>query len=134
MNEVEAYELFVLAADQQNQLLVGYFGVVTAFLIMSYFVAGKLDKFLAAIAVVLYSLCCAWFTLSLTAWSVDLSNLYQHMLESKAAGIYELAWFGNNPSWITQAAGSLVLVLMLGGWLISLVYFLYRRKVDEAGV
>ena len=53
VTEVEAYEVFAAIAGQQYELMFGYFSVVTAFLIMSYFVADKIDNFLATIAAVL---------------------------------------------------------------------------------
>ena len=127
MNEADAYELFVLIAEMQNQLLFGYFGVVTAFLVMSYLVAEKLDTFLAWIAVILYSICCAWFFFGLWGWTTDLTNLYADLIKNKNEGVYQLNWFGANPKWLAAFVNFLELIVTFGGWMVSLVYFFYRR-------
>jgi hypothetical protein len=127
MNEAEAYELFSLIAEHQEQLFYGYFSLIAAFLAMTYFVADKLDNALAVIVIILYSICCLWFFNGLYAWSTDLTALYSYMLMKKSEGIYELFWFGNNPDWVPVVNSALHLILTFGGWLVSVGYFFYRR-------
>jgi len=128
MSEAEAYELFTLIAEHLNQLLFGYFSVVTAFLMMSYYVAEKLDRFLAVIIVTLYTACCTWFFAGLYGWANDLSLLYVDIVNKKAEGIYELNWFGSNPIWLSYVVTTMQQILTFGGWLISVAYFYYKRR------
>lgn len=132
MTESEAFELFILIGDQQNQLMFGYFSLITAFLVMSHLVAEKLDLFLAYVTVLLFSLCCLWFITSLFGYYTDIELLYVDMLEKKANGIYELDWFGENPDWLGLTVSSLQLVLTFGGWVMSIAYFSYRRRAPRA--
>jgi hypothetical protein len=92
-----------------------YFSVVSAFLIMSHLVAGKLDSFLASTIIVLYSLTCLWFNAGLMACSVDLGSLYAEIVAKKNSGTYELGWFGGNPDWMAQGINVLQLLLTIGG-------------------
>ena len=132
MTEAEAYELFALIAEHQNQLMFGYFSVVSAFLIMSYFVAEKLDRFLAVIVVGLYSLCCLWFMAGLQAWKTDLVHIYAEMLQKKSDGTFELEWFGHNPDWLASAMNNLQISVSIGGWVISTAYFIYKRQIAKS--
>jgi len=75
MTEAESYEAFAVIAAHQNELMFGYFSIVFAFLTMSYFVADKLDRFLATIAGVLYSLCCLWFASNLYGWHTFMRHI-----------------------------------------------------------
>lgn len=134
MTEVEAYEVFAIIAAQQYELMFGYFGVVSAFLIMSYFVANKLDNFLATIAVVLYSVCCIWFAANAYGWHTDIAHIYAEMMQKKHAGEFELHWFGHNPDWLPVINTYMQMFVILGGWAISLAYFIFRRtrmRVDK---
>ena len=127
MTEIEAYEVFAAIAGQQYELMFGYFSIVTAFLIMSYFVANKLDNFLATIAAVLYSVCCIWFAANAYGWHTDIVHIYAEMVEKKDAGQFELEWFGHNPDWLPNINTYMQFFVIVGGWLISLTYFIFRR-------
>jgi galactitol-specific phosphotransferase system IIC component len=133
MTEVEAYEVFAIIAAHQYDLMFGYFSIVSAFLIMSYFVADKLDSFLATIAGVLYSFCCLWFAANVYGWHTDIAHLYAEIIQKKSAGVFELEWFGHNPDWLTVGNSYIQRLIIVGGWLISIIYFLFRRRSVNAG-
>jgi len=133
MNEVEAYELFSIAADHIEQLFYGFFSLVTAFLVMTYLAADKLDRVFSVIVVSFYSLCCLWFFIATFAWRTDGTSLYAEMLLKKSNGVYEMEWFGNNPDWMSVVATGLNASLIVGGWLVSIGYFIYRRRQVRMG-
>jgi len=128
MTEADAYEVFSIIAAHQYELMFGYFSIVSAFLVMSYFVAEKLDSLLATITGVLYSLCCLWVAGNLYGWHTDIAHVYAEMIQSKNVGIYELQWFGHNPNWLPAGNTYIQMMIIVGGWLSSMSYFIFRRR------
>lgn len=128
MNEAEAYEVLMLLTGEVNQLMFGYFGMVSAFLIMSHVAGDKLSRALSVIAIALFTLCSFYIVVTLYALSADLDSLYLDMISRKAQGVYQLDWFGKNPAWIPLSLTFVQTAICIGGYLSSLAFFLYRRK------
>ena len=84
MSEYEAYDLVLNLASSMSQLLFGYFSIISAFLIMCYFIAGRLTALHSSIIIFLFSICAFYITLNLYLLNVDLDNLYADMLHSTA--------------------------------------------------
>lgn len=128
MNEAEAYELIILLTGEVNQLMFGYFSIVSAFLIMSHLAADRLSTGLSVIAVVLFSLCSFYIFVTLYALNSDLDSLYMDVMTKKAQATYQLAWFGKNPAWVPLSLTFVQTAICLGGYLCSLLFFLSRRR------
>jgi hypothetical protein len=127
MSEYEAYELLMSLSANSFQLMFGYFSIVSAFLVMSYFVAEKLSNAHSKILLILFTLSSAFLVINFYALNVDLDNLYIEMITKKEQGIYELAWFGANPAWVPQSLTVLQTLIGLGGYLCSVAFFYFQR-------
>ena len=127
MSESEAYELFVLLTSELNQLMFGYFSMVSAFLIMSYLVAKKLSRLHSLVIVALFTVCSLYIILNLYVLNTDLDNLYREMIQKKQAGLFELGWFGENPPWIPISLTFVQVLIGVGGYVGSLIFFFSRR-------
>ena len=127
MSESEAYELVVLLTSELNQLMFGYFSMVSAFLIMSYLVAKKLNRLHSLVIVALFTVCSLYIILNLYVLNTDLDNLYREMIQKKQAGLFELGWFGENPPWIPISLTFVQVLIGVGGYVGSLIFFFSRR-------
>ena len=127
MSESEAYELVVLLTSELNQLMFGYFSMVSAFLIMSYLVAKKLSRLHSLVIVALFTVCSLYIILNLYVLNTDLDNLYREMIQKKQAGLFELGWFGENPPWIPISLTFVQVLIGVGGYVGSLIFFFSRR-------
>lgn len=127
MSEYEAYDLLMNLSSNSFQLMFGYFSILSAFLVTSYFVADKLSSAHSIILLTLFSLSSAFLVINFYALNVDLDNLYIEMITKKESGIYELAWFGANPTWIPQSLTVLQTLIGLGGYLCSVAFFYFQR-------
>ena len=128
MTEYEAYDTVMSLAASSYNLMFGYFSLVFAFLVMSHMAARRLSTKLVAVVIGLYSMASLVITLNFYALNVDLDNLYVYMLEQKASGAYDLAWFGMNPVWVPNSLTVLQVLLGLGGYFGSLFFFFHSRK------
>ena len=128
MTEYEAYDTIMSLADNTYNLMFGYFSLVFAFLVMSHLAARKLSGQLVIVVVGLYTLASIIINLNFYVLNVDLDNLYIYMIERKMEGVYDLGWFGMNPSWVPQALTVLQVLLGLGGYFGSLFFFFHSRK------
>ena len=115
-------------SSESFQLMFGYFSIVSAFLIMSYFVAGKLSTAHSAILLVLFTLSSIFLVTNFYALNVDLDNLYRDMISKKEQGIYELIWFGGNPVWVPVTLTYIQTLVGLGGYACSVAFFYFKRK------
>ena len=132
MSEAEAYEIILLIASELSHLMFGYFSIVSAFLILSFLIAEKLNALQSAIILLLYTICSLFIVLNMYALDVDLDSLYEEMLVKKASGEYELAWFGKNPLWIPVSLTYIQLSIVVGGYIGSILFFFSKSK-PEAG-
>jgi hypothetical protein len=127
LTEFEAYDLLMSISSESFQLMFGYFSIVSAFLIMSFFVADKLSTPHSYILLILFTLSSAFLVINFYALNVDLDNLYREMLSKKEQGIYELEWFGGNPVWVPVTLTYLQTLVGLGGYACSVAFFYFKR-------
>lgn len=131
MSEGEVIEAFRDYALMVDSLLFGYVGVLTAFLVMSYFTAHKLTKFLSVIVLGLYTLTCGMLITRLTFVRNDLQALHAFILEQQATNELYAPWFGTNPSWGPVLVTWLIWAVTAGGFFASVGFFLVRRRQTE---
>ena len=133
VTEYEAYDALMSLASGSYTLIFGYFSLGFGFLVMSHLAASKLSRELVVVVIGLYSIASAVIILNFYALNVDLDNLYIYMLESKASGEYDLAWFGNNAPWVPRSLTVMQVTLGIGGYIASLFFFFHSRKSGIAG-
>jgi hypothetical protein len=130
MTEYEAYDIVMSLASETYSLMFGYFSLVFAFLVMSHLAAHNIPSRLVAVVLGLYTVATLVIVLNFYALNVDLDNLYAYMLDQKMSGTYDLAWFGMNPLWVPRTLTVLQVLLGLGGYLGSVFFFLYSRRIS----
>ncbi len=128
MTEYEAYDALMSLASASYTLIFGYFSLGFGFLVMSHLAASKLSGQLVAVVVSLYTIASAVIILNFYALNIDLDSLYIYILERKASGEYDLAWFGMNPPWVPKSLTVLQVTLGVGGYFASLFFFFHSRK------
>ena len=133
MAEYEAYDLLMSLASESYQLMFGYFSIISAFLVVSYFAANKLRTAHSNILLILFTLASAFLIINFYAINVDLDNLYADMIMKKEQGTYELSWFGENPLWVPRTLTFLQTLIGLGGYLCSVVFFYFQRQSRKGG-
>ena len=134
MTAYEAVSLFYEMANTSSNLLFGFIGLLSAFLIMSYFAAEKLSKALMAIVLVLFSLSSLLLIMQIQLVRNDMESLYSQILGFQSAGLEGLDWFAlNSPSLVVLISGALNLVT-IGGYLGCIAFFFYKRKEELSGI
>lgn len=114
--------------------MFGYFSIVSAFLVMSHFVADRLSPAHSNILLILFTLSSAFLVINFYALNIDLDNLYIEMLSKKEQGIYELEWFGGNPVWVPLTLTYLQTLIGLGGYACSVAFFYFKRSSGDLDV
>ena len=135
MTEAELIASFHGYLGEINAVLFGYISFISGFLIMSYLVASKLSRLLAAIVLVLFTAASGVLILRLIFLRNDFSSLYQHILEQARTGQADLPWIGTNPGWGTILLTYLEVTTLIGGFVGCVAYFLVQRRkqsVDTA--
>ena len=114
-----------------NNLLFGYISILSAFLIMSYFAASKLNSGLASIVLVLFSLACLMLIIQFNFMKTDMQHLYRHIVELKAAGDPTVDWFGQNPPWSISVLTIIQNLVTIGGYIGCLLFFFSKKRNRE---
>ena len=111
-----------------HQSMFGYIGLLSAFMVASYLIANKLRTVLMIVFLTLYSLFALNFVFQFLMISTDAVSLYDHILQEKKAGKYDLEWFGKNPAWAGYLATATRIGVAIGGYIGSVVFFFYQRR------
>ena len=135
MTEAEAIEALTAYIGGVNDVYIDYISVVSAFLIMSYFAAHKLNKYLLCIVLILFTIVAGNLIFSLFLQNNDLDHLYAYIIEQKNSGAFDLPWFGMNQEWASPALTVLEVLSTLGGYIGCMFFFFYQRRHghDESG-
>ena len=133
MNEAELIAAFQGYIDLTNQIFFGYVSLLSGFLVMSYLVADKISSFLAAIAVALFSVVSALLMFGIFLNRNDAEALMALLLSKAQAGELDLYWLGSNPPWAANVMTVLYILATIGGYLASLAYFFYKRRLGGHG-
>ena len=133
MTEYEAYDTIMSITANSFNLMFGYFSLIFGFLVMSHLAANRIPGRLVPVVIGLFSLATLAIVVSFYALNVDLDSLYEHMLEQKWAGEYDLNWFGNNPLWVPQSLSIFQTLLGFGAYFGSLFFFFHSRKNHTSG-
>ena len=127
MSEYEGVTLFLEFLNTSIQLVLAYVSVLSAFLIMSYFSAEKLNGVLVLCVVVLFSIVCFLLMTQLYLVRNDMAHLMAYLLTEQVDST-ELPWFGNNMGGGVRALTILHILVTVGGYLGCVAYFFYQRN------
>ncbi len=131
MTEAEAISTLMGFVNEVDNLYIDYIGVISAFLIMSYFAASKLNDNLMYVVISLFTLVVAVLVFTIFLLNNDLDNLYSYIIDQKQAGAYDLPWFGLNPEWSSRMLTGLQVISTIGGYTGCLFFFFYQRKLGS---
>jgi hypothetical protein len=126
MTEYEGVTLFLEFLNTSIQLVLAYVSILSAFLIMSYFSADKLNGALTLCVIVLFSIVCFLLMTQLYLVRNDMAHLMAYLLTEQNIGA-ELPWFGNNAGGGVPALTVLHFLVTVGGYFGCIAYFFYQR-------
>ncbi|MFT4862523.1 MAG: hypothetical protein ACI95C_001744 [Pseudohongiellaceae bacterium] len=127
MTVYEASDLFTTYLDTYFQFMFGYVGILSTFLIMSFVAADRLNNALSVLVTALFTIVCAMLVIQVNFIRTDLVGLNSYLFELKALTPDSLEWFGNNPLWAVRALTFLTNIVLFGGYVGSIGYFIYQR-------
>ena len=128
MNEHEGVFLVLEYTNTSIQLVLAYTSIISAFLVMSYLSAEKLNGVLTACVLTLFSLVCFLLMIQMLHVRTDLVHLVGYLHEQQADGITDIPWFGKNSPLGSKVASILQMLVTIGGYLGCIGYFLYQRS------
>ena len=129
MTAYEASELFMIYLNTYFQFMFGYVGILlSGFLVMSYVAAGRLNKLLSILVVLLFSLVSLMLIIQINFLRNDFRALNQFLFELKNIDPASLSWFGTNPLWMITVLTFITNTVLFGGFIGCIGYFLYQRQ------
>ena len=134
MSEAELIEALQGYIGESNTILFGFVSLVSAFLALSYLVADKLSRAMAAIVLGLFTVTSSLFVFRLFLLRTDLAALFAHIAQGQASGELDLPWFGLTPEWSPRVNGYLELAATMGSFVACVVFFVYQRRSHRGGL
>lgn len=132
MTEYEAISLFNETFSNLVQVLLAHISILSAFLVMCYFAADKLNRVLVAIVIALFSLSALMLIIQINFLRTDLLNLYIVILDIQSSNADGNVWFGNTPPWIMQIQTAVQNVVTIGGYFGCIAFFYYQRATNNS--
>lgn len=135
MTAYEASDMFLQYLNTYFQFMLGYVGILSGFLVMSYAAAAKLNKVLSALVVVLFLLVSTMLLIQINFLRNDFEGLYRYLFEIQALEPASMAWFGTNALWMVSVLTVITNLVLFGGFIGCIGYFFYQRaeKSSEVG-
>lgn len=131
MTEYEAISLFNETFSNLVQVLLAYISIMSAFLVMCYFAADKLNRVLATIVITLFSLSALMLITQVNFLRTDLSNIFTVILNIQSANAEGSVWFGNTPLWTLKIQTIVQNLITIGGYLGCIAFFYYQRATNK---
>ena len=130
MSDFELISTFMAAVETLWLIFSTFVSVVFAFLVVSYLVAGKLQKSLAATIIGLYSLVALWSVWALNRGSASVSAVGGQMKARVQDGTSTLGWHpaASTPDLVITAIPILITVIALLSYVGSIYFFYAQRK------
>jgi hypothetical protein len=128
------FEMIMVFNETMSFLLSGFttfLSIIFAFLVASTFLAGRLTRSLAGIAVGLFSLASIFFITQAFAVASNIGFIVEEIKTAVAAGRSSLGWIGfvalDAPMGTIMNA---VAVLMVLAFVAALVFFFHQRRLE----
>ena len=131
MNAYELINVFHNAVTLNSEVMFGYVGLMSGFLVMSYLVADKLPALLAGIVLVLFSVVSLLLAFRLYLNGGDAAAVMEYMKARESMGSLDLGGFGDNPPWSGTVVPFLEMASILGGYIGCVIFFVYRRRTGH---
>ncbi|MFK7865468.1 MAG: hypothetical protein AB8B95_14730 [Pseudohongiellaceae bacterium] len=132
MTEYEAISIFNEIFSNLVQVLFGYISILSAFLVMSYFAADRLNRVLATIVVALFTLSSVMLVIQVNFLRTDLSNVYEVILNIQSSNPDGNVWFGNVPLWTVQIQSVVQNLITIGGYFGCIAFFYYQKATSSS--
>ena len=130
MSDFELLSAFMAAVETLWLIFSTFVSVVFAFLVVSYLVASKLQKSLAATIISLYTLVALWSVWALSRGSASVTAIGGEMKARVQDGTSSLGWHPavNTPDLIFAAIPMLISSIALLTYVGSIFFFYVQRK------
>ncbi len=128
MTAYEASELFLGYLNTYFQFMIGYVSILSAFLVVSYVAAQKLNKLLSSLVVALFSLVSLMLIIQINFIRNDFTELNRYLSRLKDIDPDSLIWFGTNPLWMVEVLTYITNTVLFGGFIGCIGFFLYQRQ------
>lgn len=131
MSDYEMATLFIQIAEASQAGFANFMAIITGMLAISWFVAHKLPRGLAAILVLIFTLAAVGFGNELFSLNSDLARLGSALQERGAAGAPDLMWLGPARAGTANPIGFIpvvVLTMMVLAYAGTIWFFLHARK------
>ena len=128
MNEFQGVSLVIEYTNTSIQLVLAYTSILSAFLVMTYLAADKLNTVLSSWVLILFTLVCVLLIFQIYHTRNDLTHLVNFLYEQQANGSSSLSWFGHNSPMGARIVSILHYCVTVGGYLGCVGYFFYQKK------
>ena len=128
MNEYEGVSLVLEYTNTSIQLVLAYTSILSAFLVMSYLAAHKLNVVLTSWVLILFSMVCFLLIFQIFHVRNDLVHLVAYLQGKYVEDAKELPWYGHNAAWGALVVSILHYLVTIGGYFGCIGYFVYQRK------
>ncbi len=108
--------------------MIGYVSILSAFLVVSYVAAQKLNKLLSSLVVALFSLVSLMLIIQINFIRNDFTELNRYLSRLKDIDPDSLIWFGTNPLWMVEVLTYITNTVLFGGFIGCIGFFLYQRQ------
>lgn len=130
MSDYELISVFITSVDALWVVFSTFVTVVFAFLVVSYLVASKLRRSLAAIVMALYTLVALWAAWAMSRGSASVTAIAAEMKLRVQDGTSSLDWHpaANTPDFLISAIPIVITLIALLTYVGSVFFFYIQRK------
>lgn len=134
MSDYELLSVFMAQVQALWEVFSTFVSVVFAFLVVSYLVASKLRRSLAAVAIALYTLVALWAAWALSRGAASVAAIAQEMKNHVRDGTSTLGWHpaANTPDVVGDAIPIGITLIALLAYLGSVFFFYVQRRTHRA--
>ena len=132
MTAYEASDLFTTYLNTYFEFMLGYIGILSAFLVMSFVASDRLSRVLSVFVTGLFTVVCAMLIIQINFIRTDMVGLNALLFEVKSLHPDSMSWFGNNPLWATNSLTFFTNTVLFGGYAGCMGYFFYQRKRESS--
>ena len=130
MSDYELLDVFMMAVETLWIIFSTYVSIVFAFLVVSFLVAGKLQRSLAVIVIALYTLVVAWAVWAMSRGSASVAAIAGQMKLHAQDGSSSLGWHpaANTPDFVIWAIPVVITLIAFLAYIGSLFFFYIQRQ------
>jgi hypothetical protein len=138
MSDYQMAALFFQIAEAAQAGFANFMALITAMVVVSWFVGSRLSRGMAIAVLVIYTVACFGFGNEIFSLYGDLARLGSALHARGAEGAIDLGWLGPVRAGSADAMAFIpytVLAMMLAAYIATFWFFLHaRRRTDNAVV